>query len=78
MVPALIAIAIFIIWKFVILPRIKQHPQQRKVSFILIITILLSLIMSLLMFFFSENRKKTRYYVPAQIIDGEIKPATTH
>ena len=28
--------------------------------------------------FFSENRKKTRYYVPAQIIDGEIKPATTH
>ena len=42
--PALIAIAIFIIWKFVFLPRIKKHPRQKKISFILIITILLSLI----------------------------------
>lgn len=75
--PALIPFLLYIIWRYIILSKIKNHHKYNIVSFLLILSILLSLIASILWFFATESRVKTRYYVPAEIIDGKIKPAIT-
>jgi hypothetical protein len=73
--PVLIPFILYIIWKYIILTKIKNHHKYNIVSFLLILSILLSLIGSILWFFNKETQVKTRYYVPAKIIDGKIKPA---
>ena len=74
--PIFIVLAIYLIWYVFILPKVKDNlPERKKKSYyILAVAIILSLIFSLLLFFVTES-KPSRYYVPAQIEGGKIKPA---
>ena len=75
--PVLIPILIFLIWQFFILPRVKTNKDRKALmaKYLLTISILIILIISLLLFFLKESAHKTRYYQPATIEDGKIKPA---
>jgi hypothetical protein len=75
--PVLIPIIIFLIWQFFILPKIKTNKDKKALmaKYLLTVSILIILISSLLLFFLKESANKTRYYQPAKIEGGKIKPA---
>ncbi len=75
--PVLIPLIIYLIFKFFILPNIKDNKDKRKAQalYIYIIATIFSLILSIIIFFINDSAVKTRYYEPAKIINNKIQPA---